>query len=59
VSILLLQTRSAQVSALGLVNRAGRYPLDTVNSQVHVIANPRLDEPVKPEDVLHVGESIF
>jgi polysaccharide export outer membrane protein len=29
------------------------------DSQVHVIANPRLDEPVKPEDVLHVGESIF
>lgn len=34
VSILLLQTRSAQVSVLGLVNRAGRYPLDTVNVRV-------------------------
>jgi len=34
VSILLLQTRSAQVSVLGLVNRAGRYPLDTVNMRV-------------------------
>jgi len=34
VSILLLQTRSAQVSVLGLVNRAGRYPLDTVNTRV-------------------------
>ena len=34
VSILLLQTRSAQVSVLGLVNRAGRYPLDTVNLRV-------------------------
>jgi len=173
VTILLLQTRSAQVSVLGLVNRAGRYPLDTTNvrvsemiaiaggvaaaggdlailtgerqgkpfrkeidiaglfqakgyehdiaveggdviyverapsfyvygevnrpgahrfergmtlrhalargggptqrgseknlkvhrrgtdQQVHVINNPRLDDPVKPEDVLHVGESIF
>ena len=34
VSILLLLTRSAQVSVLGLVNRAGRYPLDTVNVRV-------------------------
>ena len=34
VSILLLQTRSAQVSVLGLVNRAGRYPLDTVSVRV-------------------------
>lgn len=34
VSILLLQTRSAQVSVLGLVNRAGRYPLDTVSLRV-------------------------
>ncbi|HEV7478295.1 MAG TPA: polysaccharide biosynthesis/export family protein, partial [Burkholderiales bacterium] len=34
VTILLLQTRSAQVSVLGLVNRAGRYPLDTVNVRV-------------------------
>lgn len=173
VTILLLQTRSAQVSVLGLVNRAGRYPLDTTNvrvsemiaiaggvapaggdlailsgeragkpfrkeidiaklftekghlediavsggdviyverapsvyvygevnrpgahrlergmtfrhalargggptqrgserklrvhrrgadSQVYVINNPRLDDPVKPEDVLHVGESVF
>jgi polysaccharide export outer membrane protein len=173
LTILLLQTRSAQVSVLGLVNRAGRYPLDTTNvrvsemiaiaggvaaaggdlailtgeragkpfrkeidisklfaekgyvediavsggdviyverapsfyvygevnrpgahrlergmtlrhalargggptqrgsernlrlhrkaadSQVHVINNPRLDDPVKPEDVLHVGESVF
>ena len=33
VSILLLQTRTAQVSVLGLVNRAGRYPLD-VNTRV-------------------------
>jgi polysaccharide export outer membrane protein len=34
VTILLLQTRSAQVSVLGLVNRAGRYPLDTMNTRV-------------------------
>jgi polysaccharide export outer membrane protein len=34
VTILLLQTRSSQVSVLGLVNRAGRYPLDTVNTRV-------------------------
>jgi polysaccharide export outer membrane protein len=34
VSVLLLQTRSAQVSVLGLINRAGRYPLDTVNLRV-------------------------
>jgi polysaccharide export outer membrane protein len=34
VSVLLVQTRSAQVSVLGLVNRAGRYPLDTVNVRV-------------------------
>jgi len=34
VSVLLMQTRSAQVSVLGLVNRAGRYPLDTVNVRV-------------------------
>jgi hypothetical protein len=29
------------------------------DNQVHVINNPRLDDPVKPEDVLHVGESVF
>ena len=34
VTILLLQTRSNQVSVLGLVNRAGRYPLETVNTRV-------------------------
>src|SRR5206468_2701423 len=34
VTILLLQTRSSQVSVLGLVNRAGRYPLDTMNTRV-------------------------
>jgi polysaccharide export outer membrane protein len=34
VSILLLQTRSSQVSVLGLVNRAGRYPLETVHTRV-------------------------
>ena len=34
VSILLLLTRSAQVSVLGLVNRAGRYPLDTASLRV-------------------------
>ena len=26
---------------------------------MQVINNPKLDEPAKPEDVLHVGESIF
>jgi polysaccharide export outer membrane protein len=26
---------------------------------IHLIADPRLDEPVRPEDVLHVGESLF
>jgi polysaccharide export outer membrane protein len=34
VTILLLQLRSSQVSVLGLVNRAGRYPLETVNTRV-------------------------
>jgi polysaccharide export outer membrane protein len=34
VTILLLQTRSSQVSVLGLVNRAGRYALDTTNTRV-------------------------
>lgn len=34
VTVLLLLTRSSQVSVLGLVNRAGRYPLDTVNTRV-------------------------
>ena len=34
VTILLLLTRSAQVSVLGLVNRAGRYPLDTTNVRI-------------------------
>jgi polysaccharide export outer membrane protein len=34
VTILLLQTRSSQVSVLGVVNRAGRYPLETVNTRV-------------------------
>jgi polysaccharide export outer membrane protein len=34
VTILLLQLRSSQVSVLGLVNRAGRYPLDTVHTRV-------------------------
>lgn len=37
VSVLLLQTRSQQVSVLGLVNRAGRYPLDTQNVRVSEI----------------------
>jgi polysaccharide biosynthesis/export protein len=34
VTILLLLTRSSQVSVLGLVNRAGRYPLDSVGTRV-------------------------
>jgi len=34
VSILSLQMRSNQVSVLGLVNRAGRFPLDTSNVRV-------------------------
>ena len=34
VTILLLQTRSSQVSVLGLVNRAGRYPLETAQTRV-------------------------
>jgi polysaccharide biosynthesis/export protein len=34
VTILLLQLRSSQVSVLGLVNRAGRYPLDTAHTRV-------------------------
>ena len=34
VTLLLLQTRSSQVSVLGLVNRAGRYPLDAPNTRV-------------------------
>lgn len=34
VSVLLLQVRSSQVSVLGLVNRAGRYPLETSPTRV-------------------------
>jgi polysaccharide export outer membrane protein len=34
VSILPLQIRSSQVSVLGLVNRAGRFPLETSNTRV-------------------------
>jgi polysaccharide export outer membrane protein len=34
VSILSLAIRSSQVSVLGLVNRAGRFPLETVNTRV-------------------------
>jgi polysaccharide export outer membrane protein len=34
VTILLIQTRSSQVSVLGLVNRAGRFPLETINTRV-------------------------
>jgi polysaccharide biosynthesis/export protein len=34
VTILLIQTRSSQVSVLGLVNRAGRFPLETFNTRV-------------------------
>jgi len=34
VTIMLMQARSSQVSVLGLVNRAGRFPLETVNTRV-------------------------
>jgi polysaccharide export outer membrane protein len=34
VTILSLTIRSSQVSVLGLVNRAGRFPLETVNTRV-------------------------
>jgi polysaccharide biosynthesis/export protein len=34
VTILSLQIRSSQVSVFGLVNRAGRFPLETVNTRV-------------------------
>src|SRR4051812_29401946 len=34
VSIALVQARSNQVSVLGLVNRAGRFPLETPNTRV-------------------------
>jgi polysaccharide export outer membrane protein len=34
VNIVPLQIRSSQVSVLGLVNRAGRFPLETVNTRV-------------------------
>src|SRR6266850_2306158 len=34
VSILPVQIRSSQVSVLGLVNRAGRFPLETFNTRV-------------------------
>jgi polysaccharide export outer membrane protein len=34
VSILPVQIRSSQVSVLGLVNRAGRFPLETTNTRV-------------------------
>jgi polysaccharide biosynthesis/export protein len=38
VAILLMQTRSSQVSVLGLVNRAGRYPLDSNTRVSEMIA---------------------
>jgi polysaccharide export outer membrane protein len=31
----------------------------SANGEVQVMNSPKLDEPVKPEDVLHVGESLF
>ena len=34
VTIVLMQLRSSQVSVLGLVNRAGRFPLETLNTRV-------------------------
>ena len=34
VAIVLMQARSSQVSVLGLVNRAGRFPLETLNTRV-------------------------
>jgi polysaccharide export outer membrane protein len=34
VTLVLMQARSSQVSVLGLVNRAGRFPLETVNTRV-------------------------
>jgi len=34
VTIVLTQARSSQVSVLGLVNRAGRFPLETLNTRV-------------------------
>jgi len=34
VTIVLVQARSSQVSVLGLVNRAGRFPLETLNTRV-------------------------
>ncbi|HET7362571.1 MAG TPA: polysaccharide export protein EpsE [Burkholderiales bacterium] len=34
VTIVLMQARSSQVSVLGLVNRAGRFPLETLNTRV-------------------------
>jgi polysaccharide biosynthesis/export protein len=34
VTITLMQARSSQVSVLGLVNRAGRFPLETLNTRV-------------------------
>jgi polysaccharide biosynthesis/export protein len=34
VTIMLMQARSSQVSVLGLVNRAGRFPLETLNTRV-------------------------
>jgi polysaccharide export outer membrane protein len=37
VTIVLVQARSSQVSVLGLVNRAGRFPLETLNTRVSEI----------------------
>lgn len=34
VSILVLQTRGSQVAVLGLVNRPGRYPLESANTRL-------------------------
>jgi hypothetical protein len=46
---------------LGARLRQPRRPLSRrgANNQIQVINHPRLDDPARPEDVLHVGESIF
>src|SRR6266480_310658 len=57
VSILSLQMRSNQVSVLGLVNRAGRFPLDTSNVRVSEMLALAGGVTPAPGDVIYVNRA--
>lgn len=57
VSILPVQIRSSQVSVLGQVNRAGRYPLETFNTRIsEMIAIAGGISPVGADTAILAGE---